>query len=165
MVFKWHRWFIPLASRHHLDNSCIQHAVRIIVLHFFRCQLPVHPPVIVNIAKVRQNKTIIFYWQYAHAVTLDDTIGNTNLFFLQKFIPWSLNHCLLFPQVYACNGPQPCFNLSRHVNWLATTVLLSPPHLRTCVPEAGPRLNIKTVLSTYGDFHVKDKTAVRTSYL
>ena len=29
----------------------------------------------------------------------------------------------------------------------------------------GRRLNIKTVLSTYGDFHVKDKTAVRTSYL
>ena len=29
----------------------------------------------------------------------------------------------------------------------------------------GPRLNIKTVLSTYGDFHVKDKTAVRMSYL
>ena len=31
--------------------------------------------------------------------------------------------------------------------------------------ESGPRLNIKTVLSMYGDFHVKDKTAVRTSYL
>ena len=31
--------------------------------------------------------------------------------------------------------------------------------------QAGPRLNIKTVLSTYGDFHVRDKTAVRTSYL
>ena len=33
--------------------------------------------------------------------------------------------------------------------------------------ETAPRarLNIKTVLSTYGDFHVKDKTAVRTSYL
>ena len=31
--------------------------------------------------------------------------------------------------------------------------------------HTGPRLNIKTVLSTYGDFHVKDKTAVRTSYL
>ena len=29
----------------------------------------------------------------------------------------------------------------------------------------GPRLNIKTVSSTYGDFHVKDKTADRTSYL
>ena len=26
--------------------------------------------------------------------------------------------------------------------------------------KPGPRLNIKTVLSTYGDFHVKDKTAV-----
>ena len=33
------------------------------------------------------------------------------------------------------------------------------------VTSPGPRLNIKTVLSTYGDFHVKDKTAVRTSYL
>ena len=33
------------------------------------------------------------------------------------------------------------------------------------VADSGPRLNIKTVLSTYGDFHVKDKTAVRTSYL
>ena len=31
--------------------------------------------------------------------------------------------------------------------------------------KPGPRLNIKTVLSTYGDFHVKDKTAVRTSYM
>ena len=35
------------------------------------------------------------------------------------------------------------------------------PHLS----QSGPRLNIKTVLSTYGYFHVKDKTAVRTSYL
>ena len=33
------------------------------------------------------------------------------------------------------------------------------------VNQPGPRLNIKTVLSAYGDFHVKDKTAVRTSYL
>ena len=31
--------------------------------------------------------------------------------------------------------------------------------------RSGPRLNIKTVLSAYGVFHVKDKTAVRTSYL
>ena len=29
--------------------------------------------------------------------------------------------------------------------------------------KPGPRLNIKTVLSTYADFHVKDKTAVRES--
>ena len=35
----------------------------------------------------------------------------------------------------------------------------------TLTQFSGPRLNIKTVLSTYGDFHVKDKTAVRTSYL
>ena len=38
------------------------------------------------------------------------------------------------------------------------------PHLQSWL-QTGPRLNIKTVLSTYGDFHVKDKTAVRTSYL
>ena len=36
---------------------------------------------------------------------------------------------------------------------------------KTAEQTPGPRLNIKTVLSTYGDFHVKDKTAVRTSYL
>ena len=42
-------------------------------------------------------------------------------------------------------------------NMILTQIL---PHRRQ-----GPRLNIKTVLSTYGDFHVKDKTAVRTSYL
>ena len=38
-------------------------------------------------------------------------------------------------------------------------------NLLTLSSYPGPRLNIKTVLSTYGDFHVKDKTAVRTSYL
>ena len=37
--------------------------------------------------------------------------------------------------------------------------------LTDVLSRSGPRLNIKTVLSTYGDFHVKDKTAVRTSYL
>ena len=40
-----------------------------------------------------------------------------------------------------------------------------PKMLREHHADPGPRLNIKTVLSTYGDFHVKDKTAVRTSYL
>ena len=35
----------------------------------------------------------------------------------------------------------------------------------SAIKHRGPRLNIKTVLSTYGDFHVKDNTAVRTSYL
>ena len=47
---------------------------------------------------------------------------------------------------YICGSiPQVCVNLLR--------------------ATSGPRLNIKTVLSTYGDFHVKDKMAVRTSYL
>ena len=36
---------------------------------------------------------------------------------------------------------------------------------RLHILRPGPHLNIKTALSTYGNFHVKDKTAVRTSYL
>ena len=39
------------------------------------------------------------------------------------------------------------------------------PQVNPTNTHSGPRLNIKTVSSTYGDFHVKDKTAVRTSYL
>ena len=47
----------------------------------------------------------------------------------------------------------------QHNVWTYTT------RVNTSGNNSGPRLNIKTVLSTYGDFHVKDKTAVRTSYL
>ena len=48
-----------------------------------------------------------------------------------------------------------------HVHARLHNQIYFPALMRT----SGPRLNIKTVLSTYGDFHVKDKTAVRTSYL
>ena len=40
-----------------------------------------------------------------------------------------------------------CCNWSRSIWWFADGMI------------PGPRLNIKTVLSTYGDFHVKDKTS------
>ena len=53
-----------------------------------------------------------------------------------------------------------CSNHARLLCCLRTISFLAFPGL-----VSGPRLNIKTVLSTYGDFHVKDKTAVRTSYL
>ena len=48
------------------------------------------------------------------------------------------------------------FSVSNHNTTVSVIHIIMTP---------GPRLNIKTVLSTYGDFHVKDKTAVRTSYL
>ena len=48
------------------------------------------------------------------------------------------------------------------MNYLMESYFCSFNFLRS---SPGPRLNIKTVLSTNGDFHVKDKTAVRTSYL
>ena len=38
-------------------------------------------------------------------------------------------------------------------------------HQYQLITKPGPRLNIKTVFPGYGDSHVKDKTAVRTSYL
>ena len=43
--------------------------------------------------------------------------------------------------------------------------LLPEPVLADHKWDPGPHFNIKTVLSTYGYFHVKDKTAVGTSYL
>ena len=49
--------------------------------------------------------------------------------------------------------------------WLKAIWLCCSPVESRHPKSSGPRLNIKTVLSTYGDFHVKDKTAVRTSYL
>ena len=61
--------------------------------------------------------------------------------------------------------------IAAHTFW-CTVLLPQVSSLYTCLvslhvvhSQSGPRLNIKTVLSTYGDFHVKDKTAVRTSYL
>ena len=52
---------------------------------------------------------------------------------------------------------------SKLVKVMAWCCQATSHYMNQCRP--GPRLNIKTVLSTYGDFHVKDKTAVRTSYL
>ena len=48
---------------------------------------------------------------------------------------------------------------------LCSPKIFPSPYVPQSPCSPGPRLNIKTVLSTYGDFHVKDKTAVRTSYL
>ena len=68
---------------------------------------------------------------------------------------WTRFRCLLFLNYTILNfilKIYSCFSL----------------HMRTITligQVSGPRLNIKTVFSTYGDFHVKDKTAVRTSYL
>ena len=55
-----------------------------------------------------------------------------------------------------------CFMQHRHQE-----ISLPPTKTRRGIPfcHPGPRLNITTVLSMYGDSHVEDKTAVRTSYL
>ena len=66
-----------------------------------------------------------------------------------------------------------CFNLEKSFHWwnrkrihdILIALLMRNKTILDLVQPSGPRLNIKTVLSTYGDVHVKDKTAVRTSYL
>ena len=72
---------------------------------------------------------------------------------------WYLDWLLIDILVYLSNDI--AHSVKEHTNtppfemWVNTTHSMEP----------GPRLNIKTVLSTYGDFHVKNKTVVRTSYL
>ena len=57
--------------------------------------------------------------------------------------------------------------ISLHVPWKPAIKIYYHHYYHYCYwpvkpwPGPGPRLNIKTVLSTYGDFHVKDKTAVK----
>ena len=62
------------------------------------------------------------------------------------------------------NAPVPYLTMHHFVTEMCTSVRWES-NVTSGLPnkEPGPRLNIKTVLSTYGDFHVKDKTAVRTS--
>ena len=73
----------------------------------------------------------------------------------------SNNNKMLSNNSNPLSDDQRDFEVSRHYLLVGSVNFFSPKH--HCVP--GPRLNIKTVLSTYGDFHVKDKTAARTSYL
>ena len=68
-------------------------------------------------------------------------------------------HTQTTPTHTRCPLQQTICNYQKSGNWLELT------HEPAGRYTTGPRLNIKTVLSTYGDFHVKDKKAVRTSYL
>ena len=77
---------------------------------------------------------------------------------LRKNLKMSLYFSIIYQQL---DGIGISKHHIRHESVLSLSCLLQIwPH-----KDSGPRLNIKTVLSTYGDFHVKDKTAVRTSYL
>ena len=84
------------------------------------------------------------------------------------------NHEFQYPVIIFYKGSMPNIttdlNVTRELVFLQQIEFPRPPYrpekVKTCPTDSpGPRLNIKTVLSTYGDFHVKDKTAVRTSYL
>ena len=88
----------------------------------------------------------------------------------QKAAPWK---CL---KSYTASDIELAFNTLQYeviekkfmifiIPQLSDVLSLPPPHGHNAQDWAGPRLNIKTVLSMYGDIHVKDKTAVRTSYL
>ena len=74
---------------------------------------------------------------------------------------FSLQTCSMMYDIPGCNSRQ-MKPLPPHLTFVLEPIDMGRFLL---LMEPGPRLNIKTVLSTYGDFHVKDKTAVRTSYL
>ena len=78
---------------------------------------------------------------------------------LGAYTKWSLVIEIICISV-KCAWNKPVKEEFMTISW-ATPMLMK--HFSCWCP--GPRLNIKTVLSTYGNFHVKDKTAVRTSYL
>ena len=71
----------------------------------------------------------------------------------------------IFRYVYVYLPEDPSSNKGYRVSIYELEVFGGLPSADPPTVPPGPRLNIKTVLSTYGDFHVKDKTAVRTSYL
>ena len=103
---------------------------------------------------------------------------SSKLILADQFIPalrgcWRTNFLQIHEQFHV---PKNIIRQTAHtiVSWpdpkqwlmIHTSDVMRIKHMcYTLMPCSGPRLNIKTVLSTYGDFHVKDKTAVRTSYL
>ena len=131
-------------------------------------------------------------WLFVQNIVQAKNYNNTKLH-TTEFYEGNLPSCG-FPQWYVHNSLGNCFVPNRQQSLkqygpshLKHMVSLSQNELNTVVSyyhqchqwrlkittiryymaqvKSGPRLNIKTVLSTYGDFHVKDKTAVRTSYL
>ena len=88
---------------------------------------------------------------------------------MHRISPLSIND--IFNDHFACFSNQAYEHSTRDQLWESREYIPEwrnrrfPARARWIAETSGPRLNIKTVLSTYGDFHVKDKTAVRTSYL
>ena len=71
-----------------------------------------------------------------------------------------------------CTGVTAVLHLAIDIDWKSYfpghwvhIAFSESAHCEYVYDSTGPRLNIKTILSMYGDFHVKDKTVVRTSYL
>ena len=92
---------------------------------------------------------------------------------MHQYFPWITFH-MNWMVKFTYSVPIDHFILKLHTSlpWamILISLLLSQNerelhHTKSSRLYPGPHLNIKTVLSTYGDFHVKDKTAVRTSYL
>ena len=86
---------------------------------------------------------------------------------LWKFLDWPMAYeTLLFSDIAICNIYMNMYIYRQHCMMISIRINIDTNQaVHISIKEPGPRLNIKTVLSTYGDFHVKDKMAPRTSYL
>ena len=104
------------------------------------------------------NLVALTFWVCSHT-----KVGR--LFMLPNLVAFTRDLKLLTAlRIPGTHGPWSLW-VPEHWEWVPSLMFLITGNFKMHHQDAGPRLNIKTVLSMYGDFHVKDKTAVRTSYL
>ena len=113
------------------------------------------PPAKLSKFDIIQNMLWSFHGDYQDVSMYDCVALSCN--FVSSDTAWINSLCVSY---HSSAANTPLVNIESKADCKCKTI---HANLRYLYP--GPRLNIKTVLSTYGDFHVKDKTAVRTSYL
>ena len=131
------------------------------------------PPVyVIGVAKCGTVDLVKGIWRHPlveRANTMEQIRFTGNLQYVKKTMSKDSKSISIW-EIYACRGRLcPPEARTAHKVFLKRQMHHDAKHAkcraRKCFWHSGPRLNIKTVLSTYGDFHVKDKTVVRTSYL
>ena len=115
-----------------------------------------------------QNSSRMFWWNMTRLVIINSGVNYTIKVRIRNLYEVAI-HSWHWCNTFTGSWTESVKKYKRQINlpvynwgWLKCG---AHPDNQGQVVHPGSRLNIKTVLSTYGDFHVKDKTAVRTSYL
>ena len=164
----WKSWGMPLQRKHinhRCELSCKTENQLFIICHLPNCMHPAHCISIIVYLAHSTLFQLTWHWWKCYC----NELGAHKFYFCPHCQSWFFNMFLSLMIWMACTafwGPFLCTTLAITVFSLSLSLYLwDSPQSNFTVSTPGPRVNIKTVLSTYGDFHVKDKTAVRTSYL